>query len=74
MRYLSNIDNQLNFIKLQESNSRVWFKNKCEFVAEVLGFCKKVGQTWMSFMSHCLGLSYYVNFLGGLGSNESYMK
>ena len=24
--------------------------------------------------SHCLGMSYYVNFLGGLGSNEFHIK
>ena len=24
--------------------------------------------------SHCLGISYYVNFLGGLGSNEFHIK
>ena len=23
---------------------------------------------------HCLGMSYYVNFLGGLGSNEFHIK
>ena len=24
--------------------------------------------------THCLGMSYYVNFLGGLGSNEFHIK
>ena len=24
--------------------------------------------------THCLGMSYYVNFLGGLGSNELHIK
>ena len=40
--YLTNIDKQLNFTKLQECNSRVWFKNKCELVARIFGFWKKL--------------------------------
>ena len=24
--------------------------------------------------AHCLGMSYYINFLGGLGSNEFHIK
>ena len=26
------------------------------------------------YSTHCLGMSYYVNFLGGLGSNEFHIK
>ena len=31
-------------------------------------------QSWYNGTSHCLEMSYYVNFLGGLGSNEFHIK
>ena len=45
----------------------------------ILAICDKIIENVLCYFSfltftHCLGMSYYVNFLGGLGSNEFHIK
>jgi hypothetical protein len=35
---------------------------------------KKTDAIFSIYGTHCLGMTYYVNFLGGLGSNEFHIK
>jgi hypothetical protein len=63
-----------------QGNIHVLRNHKRGGVGGVRGLGIRKWQSLITFITendhkpHCLGMSYYVNFLGGLGSNEFHIK
>ena len=46
----------------------------CSLYIVIIGCRVHIGQNQGIIVSHCLGMSYYVNFVEGFGSNEFHIE